>query len=191
MRDSIREGTNETRWKKLIILAQKGDKNSYRSLLKELSGFISNYLRKNYLNDQIVDDVTQEILVSIHKALHTYDAKRPFFPWLMALIKYRTIDELRKLSRTKAKELVDYEQILKFSETVGRVDSYKDQGLGDELTQALAKLPEKQRDIIQLLKIQGLSVKEIASQTGYSESSIKVSAHRAYKTLRKRLTETL
>jgi RNA polymerase sigma-70 factor (ECF subfamily) len=47
------------------------------------------------------------------------------------------------------------------------------------------KLPERQRRIIELLKIQELSVREVAAQTGMSESAVKVAAFRGYEAIRK------
>ena len=64
-------------------------------------------------------------------------------------------------------------------------DQWIDQKPFEKLDRALEKLPIKQRNIIQLLKLEGFTVKEIAKKTGMSESSIKVSAHRGYKNLRK------
>lgn len=32
-----------------------------------------------------VEDVVQEVLISIHKARHTYDGERPIMPWVVAI----------------------------------------------------------------------------------------------------------
>ena len=42
-----------------------------------------------------VDDLLQEILISIHKARHTYDGERPYKPWAYAIAKFRLQDYLR------------------------------------------------------------------------------------------------
>ena len=52
------------------------------------------------------------------------------------------------------------------------------------MTEALASLPEKQRQVIKLLKVQGMSVKEVSVATGMSESSVKVTAFRGYEAIR-------
>jgi RNA polymerase sigma-70 factor (ECF subfamily) len=69
-----------------------------------------------------------------------------------------------------------------------RVDDVRSAtGLFAALQRALQSLSERQREVIQLLKLQGLSVREIAAQTGMTESSVKVSAHRGYRALRRLL----
>ena len=48
----------------------------------------------------------------------------------------------------------------------------------------LGKLPEKQAILLRMVKLEELSIRETASKTGYSESDVKVSIHRAMATLR-------
>ena len=182
-----KDGGNELRWRRLMVAAHSGDKESYHLLLGELSEFIKNYLRKNFLQSHLVEDISQEVLISIHRARHTYNPERPILPWLIAIIRYRTIDELRKLSRSSKREIVDTAFLFELGETNGKEETYLDQELSEEILRALKSLPHKQRNVLELLKLKGMSVKEVSATTGFSESSVKVSAHRAYKTLRKRL----
>jgi RNA polymerase sigma-70 factor (ECF subfamily) len=57
---------------------------------------------------------------------------------------------------------------------------------GDEraLLDALQTLPAAQRDVLLLLKVQGLSLAEVAALSGTSPASVKMRAHRAYRALR-------
>jgi RNA polymerase sigma-70 factor, ECF subfamily len=56
----------------------------------------------------------------------------------------------------------------------------------DEL---LAQLPESQREVLTLLKVEGLSVEEVALATASTVGAVKQKAHRAYERLRKFLEE--
>src|ERR1041385_1922411 len=58
-------------------------------------------------------------------------------------------------------------------------------GLSPFVQRALALLSQKQREIIQLLKLEGWSVAEIAAKTGLSQGAVKVTAHRGYQKIRK------
>ena len=51
-------------------------------------------------------------------------------------------------------------------------------------------LPSKQKEIIRLVKIEGLSISETAAKTGYSASDIKISVHRALKTLKQKIKDS-
>jgi RNA polymerase sigma-70 factor (ECF subfamily) len=49
---------------------------------------------------------------------------------------------------------------------------------------AMALLPEGQREAIELMKLQGLSLQEAAERTGKSVPALKVTVHRAIKAMR-------
>ncbi|NRA64840.1 MAG: sigma-70 family RNA polymerase sigma factor [Pseudobacteriovorax sp.] len=175
---------NELRWKELFLKTQKGDKKAYNQLLVEISRYVKVCVRRSFSNEQIAEEVCQEILIAFHKAKHTYDPDKAFKPWLAAIIRFKTIDHLRRAYRKKEKEVFPASD-----ETILDAPTNIDFDTGIDLERILKGLPEKQRKAFQLLKLKGLSVKEAAAETGWSESNVKVSAHRAYKLLRKALLE--
>ena len=172
------------RWSELMEAAQDGDSGSYNILLKEISVPLRKYLRNRIDITSSIEDVLQEILFSIHKARHSFDPNKLFSPWMYAIARYRLIDYFRHHSRIIEKEVKD-EQILENIASPG--DDYEEYNAGGSLNKALAELPDKQRKIIELLKLNGLTVKEAALEIGMSEGALKVAAHRAYKFLRKKI----
>jgi RNA polymerase sigma-70 factor (ECF subfamily) len=56
-----------------------------------------------------------------------------------------------------------------------------------DLEALLAPLPQSQREVVEMLKVSGLSLEEVARATSLSVGSVKQKAHRAYETLRERL----
>lgn len=87
-------------WSQMMSMAQKGDAKMYNQLLIEVSDYLSKYLNYKLRSSQYAQDLLQEILVSIHKARHTYNAELPFKPWLMTITQSRLIDFWRKSSRS-------------------------------------------------------------------------------------------
>jgi RNA polymerase sigma-70 factor (ECF subfamily) len=79
----------------LMKQAINGDKRAYAVLLQETSRFLRPFLAKRLNMAAEVDDLMQEILISIHKARHTYDGERPYKPWAYAIARYRLQDHLR------------------------------------------------------------------------------------------------
>ena len=57
-----------------------------------------------------------------------------------------------------------------------------------DLEALLAPLPQSQREVIKMLKVSGMSLEEVARATSSSVGSVKQKAHRAYQTLRERLS---
>lgn len=166
----------------LIEKAQAGDKVAYESLLTKVAVLARKYVSRRLTATDVIDDVVQEILLSVHKAKHTYDPSRPFGPWFYAIAHFRLTDCIRQLYRNKARELDS-----PATQSPDADELELELFANSEVTQLLATLPQKQRDIIRLLKIDELSVKEVAQKMGLSESDIKVSVHRGLKSLRQQL----
>jgi len=166
----------------LMAKGQSGDQAAYRSLLTELSRILKAFVRRRLGDSDSVEEVVQEILLSLHEARHSYDPTRPFRPWMFAIARYRLADHLRKWARTKKREVEagGFIEALSFAEVIPESE------VSVELAEAMAALPERQREAVELLKYRGLSIKEAAKQLGISEASVKVRAHRAYEALRTR-----
>ena len=65
--------------------------------------------RLSFANE--VDDLMQEILISIHKARHTYDGNRPYKPWVYAIAKFRLQDHLRAHYSDQLRHAVDFDEL--------------------------------------------------------------------------------
>ena len=86
---------DEQRWSSLMASAQAGNESDYRQLLGELSELVSRYLRTRLGGYDFVEDCVQDVLIAIHEARHTYDPRRPFRPWLFAIIRHKSTDAIR------------------------------------------------------------------------------------------------
>ncbi len=95
------------------------------------------------------------------------------------------IDSLRHRGRRVERE-VGIEAIDSFPDPKASAPP-KDERLSPELSRALAELPSKQREAVELIQLQGLSVAEAALRAGVSPGALKVRAHRGYRALRERL----
>lgn len=164
--------------------AQAGDREAYQQLLLHSQKLVRNFLRKKLNRDNPhIEDVAQEVLIAIHKAKHTFDTDRPYTNWLYTIARYKYIDYLRRWSRTEKNEMYadfDFDAFMAPENHKVEID--------DELHHAISTLPKKQRETVEMLNLKGLSIKEVAAATGATETAIRVSAHRAYKRLRKMLT---
>ena len=163
--------------------AQAGDQRAYAGLLQEISRMLRPFLSKRLSFTSEVDDLLQEILISIHKARHTYDGNRPCKPWIYAIAKFRLQDHLRAHYSDQLHHAVNLEEMEDFlHENVTETDiSY------ESISGEVEKLPEKQATILRLMHQQGFTAKEVAEKIGMNESAVKVAAHRAYKILRQKL----
>lgn len=170
--------------------AQDGDRHAYEVFLAEAAALLRRFVRLRLRQPDYVEDIVQDALLSIHHYRHTYDPERPVRPWMYAIARHRLLDFVAKQRRRREQEVQMELETETDTEQESSGAAVPGMGPAHLVLWALALLPRAQREIIELLKLQGYSVAEISSKTGRSESSIKVSAHRGYKTLRKLIEGT-
>src|SRR5688572_7799904 len=95
----------EQRATALMIETQRGDGPAYAELLTLLAATARQYTRNRLGDVPWLDDVAQEVLLTVHKARATWDPRRPFAPWFYAILSHRMIDVLRKERRVSAREV--------------------------------------------------------------------------------------
>jgi RNA polymerase sigma-70 factor (ECF subfamily) len=172
-------GTLET----LMRKALGGDQLAYASLLQETTRLLRPYLMKHLSGSSEVDDLLQEILISIHKARHTYDGERPYKPWAYAIAKFRLQDYLRAHYADQLRHAVELSEVEENLPEDVTESTFNYESISGEIE----KLPGKQAEILRLLHQEGFTAREVAEQMGMKESAVKVAAHRAYKVLRERI----
>lgn len=177
--------SDDRRLSLLMSLAQDGDARAYEAFLQEAARLVRGIVRSRLSRAADAEDVVQDVLLAIHRHRHTYDPARPVAPWLYAIARHRVFDALKSSQRRARNELLEGAHGTGF----GALDELPaaapavSGGVGS-VAPALAVLSAAQRQIIELLKVEGYSVVEIAQITGRSPSAVKVAAHRAYKLLR-------
>lgn len=159
---------------RLMVSSQKGDKQAYTVLLTEVQLWLERFYRRRCPPHQI-DDLVQEVLLAVHNKRATFDPQRPFLPWLAAIARYRWVDHLRKVYRNAEDALEDYD---------APEDSDEEVVLARlSLERLFVQIPEKQSQVIEMVKIEGLSIREAADRSGQTESAVKVNIHRGLKKL--------
>jgi RNA polymerase sigma-70 factor (ECF subfamily) len=166
----------------LMRQAQDGNQGAYAELLKSLLNPIKSFLLHHFSGIRDVDDVIQESLITLHKVRHTYDPSRPFMPWLYAIVRHRALDYLRKNIRIQSRELYEERTL----DTAAAPENIESPDSLEIVAEMLAILPEKEQAVVRMLKIDQLSVKDVAERLGLSESNVKVIASRSYGKLRTR-----
>src|SRR5258708_38813027 len=88
--------------------AQSGDARAYECLLNYISPRLRRMIqsRRRFLGPDEIEDILQDVLISMHSVRATYDPQRPFMPWLLAITRNRLADAGRKLARRAANEVL-------------------------------------------------------------------------------------
>jgi RNA polymerase sigma factor (sigma-70 family) len=178
-----RPAARELDWSVYMARAQGGDREAYGRLLEDVAPYLRSIAARHFQNPGDVEDVVQEVLLTVHAVRHTYDPTRPFGPWLVAIANRRVVDSLRRQGRSRAREVaLEAEHETFAAPQANLAEAASD---GRVLRDAVEQLPPGQRDAIRMLKLQEMSLKEAAAVSGMTVAALKVATHRAVKSLRK------
>ncbi len=163
---------------------QQGDFGAATNLIERISPQLHRFFLAQSQSRTDADDLLQETWLRIHKVRHTYRPGEPALPWFYAIARHVRVDHYRKSVRTA----VGKRQLEAMSTEVAPVPRESDHA--DGLNALLAPLSESQREVIEMLKVAGMSLEEVARATSSSVGSVKQKVHRAYKKLRETMNAT-
>ncbi|MGO4280683.1 RNA polymerase sigma-70 factor, ECF subfamily [Cupriavidus sp. OV038] len=176
----------EARLRELFADGLAGDQAAYARFLTELAALLRGYFRHR-LQQQAgdVEDLTQEVLLAVHNARHTYLPDQPLTAWVHAIARYKLADHFRAHARHDALSMP-----LDAAEDILATPDLESAQARRDLNLLLDQLPDRQRLPIVHVKLEGLSVSETARMTGLSESAVKVGVHRGLKALAAKIRGT-
>jgi len=173
--DESEEANEKTRL--AVARAKQGDQEAVRYLYISYSHNIYGYVRSIMQDDHEAEDVTQHVFAKLITAIGKYDDRGvPFFAWLLRLARNLAIDHLRANRLTPTENVLDA--------GVGRRADFE---RTHTVKDALATLPEEQREVVILRHVVGLSPTEIADRMGRTEGSIHGLHHRGRRALQREL----
>jgi RNA polymerase sigma-70 factor, ECF subfamily len=161
---------------------QAGDFAAARSLIDRLSPQLHRFFDAQSRYPADADDLLQEAWLRIHRARQTYRRGRPLLPWIYAIARRVRVDHYRRSVRTTIHEQ-------RWEQAADEVSaSPAETPRADDLEALLAPLSESQREVLEMLKVAGMSLEEVARATSCSVGSVKQKVHRAYEKLRRTMS---
>ena len=165
----------EREWGDLMRAASAGDATAYRRLLRSLEPALRSVARRGlgragFSRDE-AEDVVQEILLAVHLKRDTWNANGPILPWIHAIARYKLIDMLRRRGRRAYVPIDDIAESLLSEDPAPALPT-------DTLTRLVQGLPERQRDVVRAVAIEGASIREAAERLDMSEGAVRVALHR-------------
>jgi RNA polymerase sigma-70 factor, ECF subfamily len=170
----------ESNLEMLMARYQEGDFAAATVLIDRISPQLYRFFVGQFSSRPDADDLLQETWLRIHRVRHTYRPGEPVLPWFYAIARHVRVDHYRKAVRTTARE----QRLEEVSQLA--TPPTRETGKGDDLEALLAPLSESQREVIEMLKVAGMSLEEVAGATSSSVGSVKQKVHRAYEKLRER-----
>jgi RNA polymerase sigma-70 factor, ECF subfamily len=183
----------------LIAATRAGDEAAFTQLFERHRQLVSRLAYRFFRRREQVEDIIQESFIKAYFALDDYQGghEKSFVSWLARITVRTCYDELRRVQRRsesnigdltddEAAYLTDRLRDLSASGNIESVAVSRD--LADKL---LARLKPEDRLVLTLLKIEELSVAEIAEMVGWTSAKVKMRSHRAQHGLRRVLRKYL
>src|SRR5215471_12924948 len=172
--------SQEKNWTMWMRAAMTGDAGAYRQLLVSLAPYVRAVARSRCRSlgapEDEVEDLVQEVLLTIHLKRGTWDQSRPIGPWVAAIARNKLIDILRRRGRHITVP------IEAFADSLPAEDLTSDLSTRD-IDKLLRHLKPQQREIVRSISLNGSSIRETADRLQMTEGAVRVTLHRALRTL--------
>ena len=165
-----------------------GDAEAFERLFRSLAPAIHGFFARSFGRGAVAEDLTQTTFLKIHAARGTWRSEDRLRPWAFAIAARVRVDWLRREGRER--DLDDDAAELAPAPGPGDAgDALAAQEQADRVRAALERLPEPQRVVVHLHRLEGLTFAEIGRVLGISEGAAKLRAFRAYAALRELLAD--
>ena len=169
-----------------IVRVQQGETEQFELLVRRYmrGAFAVAFRLLGHRED--AEDVVQEALLAALANIRTFDTTRRFGPWLYRIVVTRGLN-FRKSRARRQTESLDRDQFA--SRDPGPMIGAERAGLKEAVQAALARLPERQRLVVQLFELDGFSGAEIGAMLGIPAGTVRWHLHEARRTLRELLAQ--
>ncbi len=172
----------------IVRRVKSGDGETFSLLVEKYHKHLLNFIFRIVRDERTVEDIGQEVFLSVYKSLHRFDENRgtPFSAWLFITARNRCISELRTRRGKEYLPIEDFTVILSKEKTAEENLLKNEQE--QALAASLAQLPEPYRSTI-FKSLRGDSLGMIATAEGVSPGTVKSRLFRARERLKTLLNE--
>jgi RNA polymerase sigma-70 factor (ECF subfamily) len=167
----------------LLGRVQRGDADAFNLLVRRHLPRARVVAMRLMGDPDDADDLVQEAFLRVLDRIGSFDPSRPFEPWFTRVLLNLGLD-------LKRKQAVRRPQLRDVDAEPGRERPDQDverAELGRSLRNALNRLPARQRAIVTLFELDGLSTGEVATMLNVSQVTVRWHLHQARRTLREAL----
>ena len=176
----------------LMLRVKEGDGASFGVLLEKHRSSVVHFLYRMVQNRAVAEELAQEVFLRVYRSRSTYEPTAKFTTWLFRIATHLALNSLRDSRKEKLQEYLDADtsdlparQVPDRQPNVEHAMLYE--AKLEEIRQAVAALPDKQRAAVLMHKYEEMEYTQIAKVLNCSESAVKSLLFRAYEALRARL----
>lgn len=161
-----------------------GDGQAYSRLVRRYQDRVTAQMWRLSRQRNDCEQLVHEVFVEAYLSLKQYKGRAPFLHWLRKIatrVGYRYWKQRDRARRQATVPIQDWHR------SVHDAEPGEAEETASLVHEMLAKLPPRDRLVLTLIYLEGCSVAEAAEMSGWSQTMVKVQAHRARKKLKKLL----
>lgn len=162
--------TRDAEWADCIArICAAQDEAAFIALFQHFAPRVKGFLMKSGASDSLAEECAQDVMATIWQKAHQFDPTRASVAtWIFTIARNRKIDMLRRQRRPEPDDLPWGP-----AEEPDQADILVLQQESERLADALTRLPDKQRALVERAYYGDLSHSEIAAETGLPLGTIK------------------
>ncbi|MGZ8179224.1 sigma-70 family RNA polymerase sigma factor [Williamsia sp. SKLECPSW1] len=170
-----------------VAAAGRGDRSALADVLETVRPLVVRYCRARVgageRHTLSADDVAQEVCMAVMTALPRYsDQGRPFMAFVYGIASHKVADAHRGAARIKSDPVETIPEAMDVDDGPEQLALNSD--ASRRMGELLGRLPEKQREILVLRLVVGMSADETAEAVGSTPGAVRVAQHRALNKLK-------
>jgi RNA polymerase sigma factor (sigma-70 family) len=138
-------------------------------------------------NEEEAKDVVQEVFIRVWNGREQMNQVQNWEAWCMRITKNLSLDRIRAMNRKQTQPIEETFNIR--NEALTPAETTEADESMQHISQLIAGLPEKQRQVIHLRDVEGYSYNEICEIMEIDLNQVKVSLFRARTAVREKLTK--
>lgn len=183
----------------LARLAREGDESAFAEIMRRYSPRVFRFASRYFRQRSLVEEAAQEVFLKAFTQLHTYEGRGSMEGWLTRITTNTCLNILRGAKRRPEMTVADLteDENSWLESKMAKAATERHQALersivaADLADRVLDTLSPDDRLVLTLIDGEEASVKEVVEATGWSESKVKVQAHRARKRMREAVEKLL
>ena len=164
-----------------------GDHDAFRHLFQRYAPMLMRLTIRHLRSEELAREVVQQTFFQVHAARNDFRQDRKLRPWVFTIAMNLVREHYRKKKRRKETDLDEAREPATEAER-GPLEQKERAKL---LRSAMERLPQSQREVVELHWFEERPFAEVAQIVGSTEGAVRVRAHRAYKRLKELLGKEL
>jgi RNA polymerase sigma-70 factor (ECF subfamily) len=174
----------------LVRKIQAGNNQAFELLARRYYRSVFSLVAAHLSASNEVEDVVQDTFLRVLDRIQSFDARRPFPPWLYQVARNLAKNHKRRMWFRKTAPLSETDDAVE-SASPGPADEFEQQQIRQLVAKHVEKLPQRQRTAFRLFEIEEYSADEVGQMMGLNATAVRSNVYQARRTLNSRLASHL